>query len=202
MHQPCLKQTDVLDIGDLDDEAKHEYVSPTASPVQTVSSRYEWSVDHLGEEEIYPETSDTGRYMTGTSTFTLKLEPNNFGVLLRRKLDYSFPNQCAKVSVADVQPDAPWRDAGLWYTAGSNTVVYSNPKGELGTTLHNVQTSNRRWRDDEFLISQFLTRGRSAIRVKLEFVPKDVPLYPGYPLAQQAWSEYRYTAYCYIMPKL
>ena len=202
LHQPCLKQTDTFDVGDPDDEAKHEYVSPAASPVQTVSSRYEWGVDHLGDKEIYPETTDTGRYMTGTSAFTLRLEPDNLGVLLRRKLDYSFPNQCANVSVADVRPDAPWHEVGLWYTAGSNTVVYSFPRGELGAALHNVQTSNRRWRDDEFLLPRHLTKGRSAIRVKLEFVPKDIPLYLGHPLAQQAWSEYRYTAYCYIMPKL
>ena len=29
------------------------------------------------------------------------MEPKNFGVLLRRKLDYAFPNQRAEVFVAD-----------------------------------------------------------------------------------------------------
>jgi len=202
LHQPCLKQTDAFHVGDPDDEAKHEYVSPTASPVQTLSSRYEWGVDNLDGKEIYLETSDTGRYMTGTSTFTLRLDPRNLGVLLCRKLDYSFPNQCAKVSVADVRRGAPWHEVGLWYTAGSNTCVYSDPKGELGATLHNVQTSNRRWRDDEFLLPRSLTGGRSLIRVKLEFVPRNIPLFPGHPLTPQAWSEYRYTAYCYVMPRI
>jgi hypothetical protein len=224
LHQPCLKLTDTFHVGDTADEAKHEYVSPSASPVQTVTSRYEWGLDHLNGKEIYPETTDTGRYMTGTSTFTLKLDPNNVGVLLRRKMDYSFPNQCARVFLADVTParteprapasgptaapavrsgiPGPWYEVGYWFTAGSNTVVYSNPKGELGATQHNVQTSNRRWRDDEFLLPPASTKGRESIRIRTEFVPRDIPVYPGHPLPLQAWSEYRYTAYCYVMPRL
>ncbi|MGH8245398.1 MAG: hypothetical protein ACREUU_03090 [Gammaproteobacteria bacterium] len=52
--------------------------------------------------------------------------------------------------------------AGIWYLAGSNTCVYSNPRGELGNTQHVVQTSNLRFRDDEFLIPRALTRGRDS----------------------------------------
>ena len=202
IHQACLKLTDSLHVSDVKDEAKHHYSSPNASPVQTLTSRYEWGVDHVGDREVYPETTDTGRYTTGASTFTLKLNPNNLGVLLRRKLDYAFPNQCAKVSVADNRPNALWHEVGLWYTAGSNTCVYSNPKGELGATEHNVQSSNRRWRDDEFLLPRKLTEGRSAMRVKIEFVPRNIPLFPGQPLPQQAYSEFRYWAYCYVMPNV
>jgi len=202
LHQPCLIQTDAFHVGDSADEAKHDYHSPTASPVQTLSSRYEWGVDHHEGKEVYPESTDTGRFMTGTTIFALKLDPKNLGVLLRRKLDYSFPNQCANVSVADDRPDAPWHEVGSWYTAGSNTCVYSNPKSEVGETLHNVQTSNRRWRDDEFMLPRSLTEGRSSIKVKIEFVPRNIPLFPGHPLADQAWSEYRYTAYCYLMPRV
>ena len=203
VRQPCLRQTDAFHVGDADDEKRHEYVSPTASPVQTLASRYEWGPDHLDGKEIYPETTDTGRYMTGTSEFTMRLDPDNLGALLRRKFDYSFPNQCARVFVAENRDGpAAWQEVGHWYTAGSNTVVYSNPKGELGATLHHVQTSNRRWREDEFLLPRALTQGRSAVRIRLEFVPRNIPLFPGHPLPPQAWSEYRYTAYCYRMPVL
>ncbi len=201
LHQPFLILTDTFDVGDAADEEKHHYVSPTASPVQTLSSRYEWGVDHLKEQEIYPESADTGRNMTGTSTFTISLRPDNLGVLLRRKMDYSFPNQCAVVSLADDRPDAAWKEVGTWYTAGSNTIVYSNPKEELGATQHNVRTSNRRWRDDEFLLPRSLTQGRSSVRVRIRFTPRSIPLFPGRPLADQAWSEYRYNAYCFVMPK-
>ena len=75
-------------------------------------------------------------------------------------------------------------------------------RGELGAAQHNVQTSNRRWREDEFLLSRSLTEGRSAVRVRIEFAPRNIPLYPGYPMPTQAWSEYRYAAYCYLMPSI
>ncbi|MEP0843927.1 MAG: DUF2961 domain-containing protein [Phycisphaerae bacterium] len=201
LNAPCLVLTDSLHVGDEADEARHRYESPDASPVQRLSSRYEWGVDALDGKEIYPPSEDTGRFTTGTSTFTMKLEPRNLGVMLRRKFDYAFPNQCAMVSVADDRPGGPWHEVGLWYTAGSNTCVYSDPKGELGATLHNVQTSNRRWRESEFLLPRELTEGRSSIRVRVAFQPRNIPLFPGHPLAEQAWSEYRYWAYCYVMPR-
>ena len=83
----------------------------------------------------------------------------------------------------------------MWYLAGSNTCVFSSPRGELGATQHVVQTSNRRFRDDEFLLPLELTQGRSSIRVRVKFTPVEIPLYPGYPLPELAWSEMRYTAY-------
>jgi hypothetical protein len=122
-------------------------------------------------------------------------------VLLRRKLDYSYPNQSAEVFVADVD-GGEFHHAGTWYLAGSNTIVYSNPGGELGDTQHIVKTSNRRFRDDEFLLDRHLTRGRSAIRVRVRFNPVTIPLYPGYPLADLGWSEMRYTAYSFVMPRV
>jgi hypothetical protein len=154
----------------------------------------------LGGKEIYPAETDRGRTTKGTSEFRLRLRPENLGVLLRRKLDYSFPNQRAEVYVAD-QERSHWQLAGTWYLAGSNTCVYSNPKEELGATQHIVETSNRRFRDDEFLISRDLTRGRKAIWVRVKFTPVDRPLYPRYPLGEQAWSEIKYTAYCFVRPK-
>ncbi len=198
--QPTLVQTDDLKIGDLASEAAHQYVSPDASEPIEVVSRYEWGVDHLNGQEIFPAEADSGRVTTGTSEFTLNLRPDNWGVLLRRKLDYSYPNQSAEVFVADVD-GGEFHRAGTWYLAGSNTIVYSNPGAELGDTQHNVKTSNRRFRDDEFLLDRHLTRGRSAIRVRVRFNPVAIPLYPGYPLPDLGWSEMRYTAYSFVMPR-
>jgi hypothetical protein len=144
--------------------------------------------------------------IVGTSEFKLNLVANNLGVLLRRKLDYSFPNQRAEVDVASAghpigrNTVMKWKRAGTWYLAGSNTCVYSNPKDELGPTQHIVETSNRRFRDDEFLIPQDLTEGRSAIRIRIRFTPVRRPLFPGAPLPKLAWSELRYYAYCFVMP--
>jgi hypothetical protein len=92
--------------------------------------------------------------------------------------------------------------AGIWYLAGSNTCVFSYPpdRNELGATQHVVQTSNRRFRDDEFLIPRDLTKGRSAIRVRVKFTPLQIPLFPGRPVPELAWSEMHYTVYSFVMP--
>jgi hypothetical protein len=193
-----LVKTDELKVGDIASERTHGYNSPDASEPYEITSRYEWGVDGDGGSEFYPAHTDRGRKTTGTSEFVLKLEPNNLGVLLRRKLDYAFPNQRAEVFVSNEKSD-DWKPAGVWYLAGSNTCVYSNPKTELGATEHNAQSSNRRFRDDEFLIPRDLTEGRSSIRIRVRFTPVETPLYPGHELAELAWSELRYDIYCFIL---
>jgi hypothetical protein len=92
--------------------------------------------------------------------------------------------------------------AGIWYLAGGNTCVYSNPKGELDPAQHVVQTSNRRFRDDEFLLPRKLTQSRAEIRVRVKFTPVPIPLAPGHPLPELAWSELGYSAYCFVVPKV
>jgi hypothetical protein len=201
----CLVPTDTLHVSDTKDEQAHAYSSPSASSVDTLTTRYEWGVDHFGATEIYPATTDTGRHTAGSTEFTLTLDPDNVGALVRRKLDYGFPDQRAEVYVADASGDAGnsgeiFVDAGTWYLAGSNTCVFSDPLQELDAPQPTVEISNRRWRDDEFLLPRSLTRGRSAIRVRLVFTPSNWPLTPGAALAPQAWSEYRYTAYVWKMP--
>jgi hypothetical protein len=190
---PCatLVRTDEFHVGDTESEVAHQYVSPQASAPYQITSRYEWGVDS------FPAQADRGRKTTGSSEFTLKLNPKNLGVLLRRKLDYAFPNQRAEVFVASGEQD--WKSAGVWYLAGANTCVYSNPKEELGPVQHIVETSNRRFRDDEFLLPRNLTEGRSSIRLRIKFMPVLTPLYPGHPLAELAWSEIRYDAYCFVL---
>lgn len=201
----ALVETDELKIGDAASEKAHAYHSPEASEPYEITSRYEWGIDALPKSEavVYPPHSDVGRKTKGTSEFSLALRPDNFGVVLRRKLDYSLPNQRAEVWVAEENGGkmGQFQLAGTWYLAGSNTCVYSDAKGELGETLHNVQTSNRRFRDDEFIIPRALTQGRSKIRVRIKFTPVQTPLFPGHPLAELGWSEIRYTAYNWVLPQ-
>lgn len=206
-----LLKTDELDVGDGESEKAHAYASPDASEPYTLTSRYEWGPDTRWGLELFPALPYTGRITKTTSEFTLKTDPANFGVMLRRKLDYAYPNQRAEVLVRDAaDATAPWQSAGIWYTAGSNTCIFSNggvhalsdyaTKREMGATEHIVQTSNRRFRDDEFLIPSPLTKERSAIRVRVRFIPVERPLFPGHPLAEMAWSEMHYTAYSFVMP--
>jgi hypothetical protein len=199
-------KTDSLQIGDPESETQHHYVSPAATAPYAIASRYEVGVSRIGATEVVPVETDHGRTTTGSSIFTLKIDPANTGVMLRRKLDYSFPNQRAEVLVADASSEhqfgitPAFKPAGIWYLAGSNTWVSSNPPGEADPAEHHVQTSDRRFRDDEFLLPLALTKGRSAIRVRVKFTPVHLPLFAGNPELPLAWSEIRYDAYSYVMP--
>jgi Protein of unknown function (DUF2961) len=197
-----LIRTDSFQVGDAASESAHHYHSPEASAPYEINSHFEWGVDHLRDREINPARVERGRTTTGTSDFTIKLDARNVGVMLRRRLDYSLPNQRAEVEVADAgQDESSWKRAGTWYLAGSNTCVYSNPREELGAAQHIVQTSNRRLREDEFLLPLALTRGRQAIRVRVRFTPVVRPLFPGHPIPPLGWSEIRYDAYCFVLPR-
>lgn len=184
---------------------EHEYKSPTAGKPYALVSRYEWGPDHRGARMHFPAEQDYVRTMKGTSQFKMRLDPNNLGVMLRRKFDYLYPNQCAKVWVRPDKTGSKWQYVGQWYTAGSNTCVYSYPRseGELGKTQHTIITSNRRWREEEFLIPRQLTEGVKRLEIKIQHVPNNRELFPGHPFpAESAWSESRYWAYCYKMPKV
>ena len=195
-----LVTTDQLKIGDRASETSHGYSSPQASPPYTLTSRYEWGISEIDGREQYPSQTVQGRVTKGTSEFRLRVRPDNLGVLLRRTLDYSFPNQRAEVYVAG-NSKSTGKLAGIWYLAGSNVCVYSNPKEELGPAQHLVKTSELRLRDDEFLIPGNLTRGLSSIWVRIRFTPVDRPLFPGYPQQQQGWSEINYAAYSFVKPR-
>jgi hypothetical protein len=204
INSPSLVKTDELKVGDPASESTHAYSSPEATAPYSITSRYEWGVDTLNGKEIYPATTDIGRRTSGTSELTMKLAPGNFGVLLRRKLDYQYPNQRAEVFVAPVQNGrvaGAFQPSGVWYVAGGNTCVYSNPKEELGPAQHIAQTSNRRFRDEEFLLPRQVTQGREAIRIRIKFTPVRIPLYPGQEPPELAWTEMKYETFCFVIVK-
>lgn len=200
-----LTLSDELQIADAASEKTHRYVSPDASEPVEITSRFELGPDHLDGKELFPAHTDHGRFTTGTSEFTLKIDPENLSVMLRRKLDYAWPNQRAEVFIADASKSTndpalgDWKPAGMWYLAGSNTCYFSNPPGELDPAQRNIRISNRRFRDDEFLIAKALTQGRSAIRVRVKFTPVRIPMFPDQPVPKLAWSEIKYSTYCFTL---
>jgi hypothetical protein len=197
----CLVPTDALAVGDAASERAHGYVSPTATAPETLRSRFELGVDHIEGREVIPEVAGVTRRMRGVSAFTLRVGADNVGVMLRRRFDQVWPDQRAEVWVADDRAGAPFVRAGVWYSSGSNRCVYSNPEGELGAGQRIVQTSNRRWREDEFLVPRGLTEGRERVRVEVRFTPVARPLHPGEAAPTEAWwSESRYEAYAYVLP--
>ena len=90
--------------------------------------------------------------------------------------------------VADTAAGAPFVAAGPWYLAGSNTCAFVDAPTETGVVAPTAETSNRQWRDDEFLLPRSLTRGREHVRVRVV------------ASGSSTWSEYRYTAYSYVLP--
>ena len=217
-----LQLTDELNVCHALDARLHKYESPTAEAPYELSSRYEWGPDsdvssnfvrkegeskNLGALQYFPAESDSVRIMRGTSTMEVKLDPTNLGVLLRRKFDYQYPNQQARVWVKNAEKEEEWQLAGIWYTAGSNTYYHSYPKGraftesELLPSKPEVISSNRRWREEEFLIGSHLTAGISKLAVSIEWISDRKPLLPDHPFpAPSAWSEGRYWVYCYQLP--
>ncbi|MEJ7646477.1 MAG: DUF2961 domain-containing protein [Chryseolinea sp.] len=224
---PTLIKTDEIDIGNIASEESHSYASPEASVGTTISSRFELGIDtfparpwvipgrldtlkppgykELIGKQVFPLHTQDGRTTQGISEFTVKLDKENLGVLLRRTLDYSFPNQKAEVYIQRVSSKSKkdeWKFAGVWYLAGSNTCVFSFPKGELDKREYTIRTSNRRFREDEFLIPARLTQKSSQIRIRIKFIPVDHELYPGKPFPNEAaWSELKYQIFSYTTPK-
>jgi hypothetical protein len=135
LNSPGLLLSDEFDVGDGADERRHEYLSPDATAPEPLASRFEWGVDHVelpdkrARVEVFPETVDDGRRTKTWSEFTLNVATNNLGVLLRRRLDLKYPNQKARVLVSPATGETAWQEAGSWYTAGGNPVVFGDPLG-------------------------------------------------------------------------
>ena len=135
------------------------------------------------QPKLCQSLSDDGRRTTSHSEFELSIRPDALGVMLRRRLDLQYPNQKADRLRRRCQRPKnpigkrPALGTRLAATRSSSVIRASFPKRtrkqhvELMPPAHIVQTSNRRWRDDEFLLPPRLTRGRDKIRVRCEFVP-------------------------------
>ena len=94
-----------------------------------------------------------------------------------------------------------WQPAGVWFLAGSNSCVFADAATETGIATPRIITSNRRFRDDEFMIGPTLTRGRSELRLRFVYESATVAtLGADLPVPAQGWSEMRYTAYSIVVP--
>lgn len=87
--------------------------------------------------------TDDGRAHQGSSTFHVKVDPKNEGVVLQRRLDYGVADQKAQVFV-DGQL------AGTWFDRGSD--------------------GQARFRDFSFAVPAALTQGKSSVMIKVMFV--------------------------------
>lgn len=131
--EPAMTLTDFLDVGNPASEAEHD-CQAAASTLWNLTSALE------GEFDDVPVT-DTGRTLAGPSQFTVRIAPENRGILLRRRSDQFTRGQQARVLV-DGQCVA---ERGWLYADG-------NP--------------HFRWLEDEFLIPAAYTQGKTQITIR------------------------------------
>lgn len=127
-------ETDVLEIDDLASETQHEYQTDNAVPTGEVTSFYEGDHDDV-------EITDFGDAIRGSCSFRMEIDPDNRGVLLRRRLEQYNGRQQAEVYVDD-------QFAGTWYDLVSN--------------------QDKRWADSDMLLPASLTAGKASIQIRLD----------------------------------
>jgi len=177
-----LRLTDEIDIGDDASEKAHRSTASGVKWSGTTASSY----DRYEQQNIVPTTTDAGRAFTGASEFTVKLDPANEGVKLRRRVNRLQANvQRANVRVdGQLIPEAPWYLCDLPL---SDDKVFSNtPFQEVPANYTKVPYAA--FRDIDYEIPAQYTRGKSEIMIRIEHVH-------GWP--DNSNNEYHYWVYCY-----
>ncbi len=131
--QAALRSTDVLTVGDTASEAAHGYTTGSSDTRYEVTSSYEGDFDDVVSKEAV-------RAESRAVTFTVNVDKDNHGVILRRTSDQTNAYQAARVRVNGV-------DAGLW--------------------LQPLGNASRRWLDDVFQIPATLTAKHSTLTIQL-----------------------------------
>jgi len=131
-----MSLTDTLDVGDPDSERVHNYKVAGQTFEGSLESYYEGDDDHI-------LVKDHGRAFGGYSEFTVRINPENSGVRLRRRSD-----QCRGRQKANVYVDGVLVKERTWYFADKNPY--------------------KRWLEDEFQIPAFYTRGKEKLKIKIE----------------------------------
>ncbi|MBV9709390.1 MAG: DUF2961 domain-containing protein [Ktedonobacteraceae bacterium] len=143
----------------------HHYQT-TGEQGYQMTAAYEYPVHN-------PLITMRGTATTGTTSFTLKLDPHNVGAFLRRTFDDCVANQRANIYLDN-------SFAGTWYDAGASNGV-------------DVDGHRRCWRDEDFPLPASLTTGKSAVTVRIEFVPTTDP-------QNSAWTASGYQMYSFVLP--
>jgi hypothetical protein len=159
----------------LSDEIQPAVTSSRQTHHYTAQGEKVYTVTAANEYVVHSSPSTaTGTQMTGTTNFTMALDPHNVGAYLRRTFDYCQPNQRANIYINN-------QFAGTWYDAGETT--HRDSAGNL-----------RCWRDEDFPLPASLTREKSSVTVRITFVPTTSP-------ANNNWTAFSYQMYSFVMPK-
>lgn len=161
--------TDSLNIGDQASETVHHY--------KIEGQTWSGISKHSYEAERYlEEISDDGKRFSGYSEFTVRIDPSNAGVQLRRRAE-QIGIQEAKV-----------------YVDGKEVTESRFYSPVHRQTTNMFYKSGQLWRDFEFEIPQSYTKGKSVIRVRIVNSDSTVPNHGD-------WSEYYYRVYSHLGPR-
>jgi hypothetical protein len=139
-----LSQTDTLDVGIPSSELAHNYHIEGQTWAGSLRSAY----DGYGKNPEADTFVEEGRAFHGRSAFTVRINPQNDGVLLRRLLSRSGNGvQTAAVYVDGVKVERLWH------------VVFPSSAPEDQT-----------WVDSDFVIPASLTHGKSKLRIEIRYV--------------------------------
>lgn len=141
-----LTLTDELNVGNEISERAHSYCISKQTRWGTLTSAY----DGYEQKVDYDTLTDDGRAHCGASQFTMKLDPENSGVRLRKRLNRAGNGvQTVKVFIDD-------KEIGIW---------------------HFVQSSfapvNQSWVESDYEIPASFTQGKTKVTVRLEYVDSD-----------------------------
>jgi hypothetical protein len=172
---------DSLDIGDKVDEKIHQYrVINGKSRDQENTGSYEGNDDQ--------EFTDAGRWFNGRVGFTVKIDPDNDGARLRRRI-----NQQAFHQEMEVYVDGTY--AGRWFEQGSNYQLLQEPDPENHPSYQaDWAKIGALYRDTAFEIPSELTRNKEKIRIELQTMNS---LNVVNPREAGYCNEYYYWIYCY-----
>ncbi len=139
-----LKLTDEFDVGKLESEKAHKYRVAGEKWSGVTASSY----DRMEFEQRKATTTDDGRAFAGTSEFTVKIDPANEGVKIRRRTNRNRSNvQRTDVYVDDRRiADAPWYVCDL------------------------AATPETAFRDTDYEIPAAFTKGKEQLTIKLQHV--------------------------------
>jgi hypothetical protein len=151
---PKITLTDELDVGKRNDEKKHKY--------NVISGQ-----EKLTEDEGWYEGNDNslikddGRWFNGRISFEVKIDPENDGVRLRRRINQKNFHQKLSVLI-DGLP------AGIWFEQGSNYHLLTEPDPENHADyIPDWKVMKSIYRDTEFEIPAKLTDGKEKITIEL-----------------------------------
>ncbi len=143
---PGLVLTDEVDIGNPASESKHAYTSGGGREARIGKFWYDGEDNNVLSRT--PAIEDDGVALAGWSEFTVKIDPANNGVRVRRRIDKENNRQLARVTV-----DGKLVTERPWYSV------------DFEKTYRDI-----RWLDSDFEIPARFTKGKKKITIRIACV--------------------------------